>query len=147
MSGLDVIVVTGMSGAGKSAASRCLEDLGFFCIDNLPATLIPKACRSVRPVREAHRARGPRDRRPGGPIPGRPVRDSRWSCGGKGTRCAWSFWTPATRCWSAVSVKAGVRIRWPRAARRWKGSGRKGSPRCAQGQGGSGHRYLRLHGP
>jgi UPF0042 nucleotide-binding protein len=42
MSGLDVIVVTGMSGAGKSAASRCLEDLGFFCIDNLPAALIPK---------------------------------------------------------------------------------------------------------
>jgi UPF0042 nucleotide-binding protein len=42
MSGLDFIVVTGMSGAGKSAASRCLEDLGFFCIDNLPATLIPK---------------------------------------------------------------------------------------------------------
>jgi UPF0042 nucleotide-binding protein len=31
-----------MSGAGKSAASRCLEDLGFFCIDNLPAALIPK---------------------------------------------------------------------------------------------------------
>ncbi len=42
MSGLDFIVVTGMSGAGKSAASRCLEDLGFFCIDNLPAALIPK---------------------------------------------------------------------------------------------------------
>ncbi len=42
MSGLDFIVVTGLSGAGKSAASRCLEDLGFFCIDNLPAALIPK---------------------------------------------------------------------------------------------------------
>ena len=42
MSGLDFIVVTGMSGAGKSAASRALEDLGFFCIDNLPAALIPK---------------------------------------------------------------------------------------------------------
>lgn len=42
MSGLDFIVVTGMSGAGKSAAIRCLEDLGFFCIDNLPAALIPK---------------------------------------------------------------------------------------------------------
>lgn len=42
MSGVDFIVVTGMSGAGKSAASRCLEDLGFFCIDNLPAALIPK---------------------------------------------------------------------------------------------------------
>lgn len=42
MTGIDFIVVTGMSGAGKSAAIRCLEDLGFFCIDNLPATLIPK---------------------------------------------------------------------------------------------------------
>jgi len=42
MTGIDFIVVSGMSGAGKSAASRCLEDLGFFCIDNLPVTLIPK---------------------------------------------------------------------------------------------------------
>ncbi len=31
-----------MSGAGKSQAIRCLEDLGFFCVDNLPPTLIPK---------------------------------------------------------------------------------------------------------
>ncbi|HYL81238.1 MAG TPA: RNase adapter RapZ [Candidatus Acidoferrum sp.] len=42
MAGIEFIVITGMSGAGKSAASRCLEDLGFFCIDNLPAALIPK---------------------------------------------------------------------------------------------------------
>jgi UPF0042 nucleotide-binding protein len=42
MTGLEFIIVTGMSGAGKSHASRCLEDLGFFCIDNLPAALIPK---------------------------------------------------------------------------------------------------------
>jgi UPF0042 nucleotide-binding protein len=39
---MEFIIVTGMSGAGKTAASRCLEDLGFFCIDNLPPTLIPK---------------------------------------------------------------------------------------------------------
>ena len=39
---IDFFVVTGMSGAGKSAASHYLEDLGFFCIDNLPVTLIPK---------------------------------------------------------------------------------------------------------
>ena len=31
-----------MSGAGKTQAIRCLEDLGFFCVDNLPPTLIPK---------------------------------------------------------------------------------------------------------
>ncbi len=42
VTGIDFIILTGMSGAGKSAAIRCLEDLGFFCIDNLPATLIPK---------------------------------------------------------------------------------------------------------
>jgi UPF0042 nucleotide-binding protein len=35
------VVVTGLSGAGKTLASRQLEDLGFFCIDNLPPELIP----------------------------------------------------------------------------------------------------------
>jgi RNase adapter protein RapZ len=36
------VIITGLSGAGKSQAVRCLEDLGYFCVDNLPATLIPK---------------------------------------------------------------------------------------------------------
>jgi UPF0042 nucleotide-binding protein len=36
-----LMVVTGLSGAGKSQAIRALEDLGFFCIDNLPIALIP----------------------------------------------------------------------------------------------------------
>ncbi|MFH1378942.1 MAG: RNase adapter RapZ [bacterium] len=36
------IIITGMSGAGKSNAIKCLEDLGFFCVDNLPVTLLPK---------------------------------------------------------------------------------------------------------
>jgi UPF0042 nucleotide-binding protein len=35
------IVVTGLSGAGKSHAIRALEDLGYFCVDNLPVALIP----------------------------------------------------------------------------------------------------------
>ncbi|TME77408.1 MAG: RNase adapter RapZ [Chloroflexi bacterium] len=39
---LDVTVVTGMSGAGRSATADVLEDLGFFVIDNLPPALIPK---------------------------------------------------------------------------------------------------------
>lgn len=37
----EVVIVTGVSGAGKSQAIKCLEDIGFFCIDNLPTTLIP----------------------------------------------------------------------------------------------------------
>jgi len=39
---LDITIVTGLSGSGKSFAIRALEDNGFFCVDNLPALLIPK---------------------------------------------------------------------------------------------------------
>lgn len=35
------IILTGLSGSGKSQAVRALEDLGYFCVDNLPTTLIP----------------------------------------------------------------------------------------------------------
>jgi UPF0042 nucleotide-binding protein len=35
-------IITGMSGAGKSHAMRTLEDMGYFCIDNIPPSLIPK---------------------------------------------------------------------------------------------------------
>jgi UPF0042 nucleotide-binding protein len=35
------IILTGLSGSGKSQAIRALEDLGYFCVDNLPTTLIP----------------------------------------------------------------------------------------------------------
>jgi UPF0042 nucleotide-binding protein len=37
-----IVVVTGVSGAGKSTALRALEDLGFYCVDNLPSPLIAK---------------------------------------------------------------------------------------------------------
>lgn len=36
------VVVTGLSGAGKSQTIRCLEDMGYYCVDNLPPALIPK---------------------------------------------------------------------------------------------------------
>src|SRR5688500_8987210 len=42
MSLQDLIVVTGMSGSGKGTALKAFEDLGFFCIDNMPVPLIPK---------------------------------------------------------------------------------------------------------
>jgi UPF0042 nucleotide-binding protein len=38
-----LVIVTGLSGAGKSTALHTLEDLGFFCVDNLPTQLAPKA--------------------------------------------------------------------------------------------------------
>ena len=49
------VIVTGLSGAGKSQAAKCLEDLGYFCVDNLPPSLIPKfaeLCSSSRSLRK-----------------------------------------------------------------------------------------------
>ncbi|CAM3281315.1 RNase adapter RapZ [Sporolactobacillus spathodeae] len=42
MKDIDLVIITGMSGAGKTVATRIFEDLGYFCIDNLPPTLLPK---------------------------------------------------------------------------------------------------------
>lgn len=44
---LQLIIVTGLSGAGKTQAIRCLEDLSFFCIDNLPPSLVPKLLEEI----------------------------------------------------------------------------------------------------
>lgn len=39
---MELVIITGMSGAGKTVAIQSFEDLGFFCVDNLPPTLLPK---------------------------------------------------------------------------------------------------------
>jgi UPF0042 nucleotide-binding protein len=49
------VIITGLSGAGKSFAIKCFEDVGYFCVDNLPTTLIPTfaqlTARSTRDIR------------------------------------------------------------------------------------------------
>lgn len=42
MKNLHVAIITGLSGSGKSTALRALEDIGFFCVDNLPVVLLPR---------------------------------------------------------------------------------------------------------
>jgi len=42
MTNVRIVIVTGLSGSGKSTALRALEDIGFFCVDNLPVVLLPK---------------------------------------------------------------------------------------------------------
>lgn len=39
---MQLVIITGMSGSGKSTAMKVMEDIGFYCIDNLPPLLIPK---------------------------------------------------------------------------------------------------------
>ena len=52
---LSFVIITGLSGAGKSFAIKCFEDIGYFCVDNLPTTLIPTfaelTARSTRDIR------------------------------------------------------------------------------------------------
>ena len=38
---MELLIVTGMSGAGKSQAANALEDMGFYCVDNIPPAIIP----------------------------------------------------------------------------------------------------------
>lgn len=44
----DIVVITGLSGSGMSAATNAFEDLGYFCVDNLPITLLPTFARLVK---------------------------------------------------------------------------------------------------
>ena len=39
---IQIVIITGMSGAGKTVAVQSFEDLGYFCVDNLPPAFIPK---------------------------------------------------------------------------------------------------------
>jgi UPF0042 nucleotide-binding protein len=52
---LRFIIITGLSGAGKSYAIKCFEDMGYYCVDNLPTTLIPTfaelCAHSIREIR------------------------------------------------------------------------------------------------
>ncbi len=44
----DVLIITGMSGSGMSSATNAFQDLGFFCVDNLPITMLPTFARLVQ---------------------------------------------------------------------------------------------------
>ena len=53
----ELVVITGMSGAGRSLAGKALEDLGFFVIDNLPANLIARVVEQADPAGDPRRRR------------------------------------------------------------------------------------------
>ena len=55
--GAQLIIVSGLSGSGKSVALRTLEDLGYYCVDNLPAALMPAFVQAVtqEPAGLAHK--------------------------------------------------------------------------------------------
>src|SRR2546423_709161 len=52
----DIVIITGLSGSGMSSATNAFEDLGYFCVDNMPLTLLPTFARLVH-AREEDRGR------------------------------------------------------------------------------------------
>ena len=44
---MDLTIVSGLSGSGKTVALQALEDIGYYCIDNLPANLLPHFASSL----------------------------------------------------------------------------------------------------
>lgn len=53
---MQIVLISGLSGSGKSVALKLLEDLGYYCIDNLPATLLPQTIGLLQ--EEGHRRIG-----------------------------------------------------------------------------------------
>ena len=43
----DIVIITGLSGSGMSSATNAFQDLGYFCVDNLPVTMLPTFGRLV----------------------------------------------------------------------------------------------------
>jgi len=48
----DIVIITGLSGSGMTSATNAFEDLGYFCVDNMPLTLLPTFARLVRAQEE-----------------------------------------------------------------------------------------------
>ena len=112
-----VVIVSGLSGGGKTAAAKLFEDLGYIVVDNLPGELLPDLAELVSSDRRALRAGGPRPRRPGRrPRPG-PLGDAR---GARRTRhpahrsCSSR---PATTSSSAASARRATATRSATTAR------------------------------
>ena len=106
------LIISGMSGAGKTQVVRTLEDLNFFCIDNLPATLIPKFSELCRQTSEDKVALVVDIR--GGQFFDKllQVLDEMEASGQKYELL---FWMPPTRRWCAVIRKPAVAIPWASA--------------------------------
>jgi hypothetical protein len=112
----DIVILTGLSGSGMSSATNAFEDLGYFCVDNLPLTLLPTFARLVQP-QEDGQARIERaalvnfSRNLSGRSP---------LCASRACASSCSSWKLRTKLCSGVSVRPDDRIRQRPAEVFWK---------------------------
>src|SRR5213592_3444777 len=50
----DIVIISGLSGSGMTSATNAFEDLGYFCVDNMPLTLLPTFSRLVKAQEDEH---------------------------------------------------------------------------------------------
>lgn len=55
MKRMELVIISGPSGSGKSTAIKALEDVGFYCVDNLPVSLLPALLRAIEDTTESTR--------------------------------------------------------------------------------------------
>jgi hypothetical protein len=106
------VVVTGVSGAGKSHAIRALEDLGYFCVDNLPIALLPTfADLTLNASGNARRAAVVIDVREGRELVRFPAVYRKLQRQAR-QRIRLLFLVRPAACCCAASARRGGRIRW-----------------------------------
>jgi UPF0042 nucleotide-binding protein len=105
-----ILVITGLSGSGKTHVARALEDVGWFCVDNLPTPLIPRFAELIRGSSELHRSALVVDMREEGFAQSFP--DTLRNLKARGFRSASSSWRRRRRSCSAASARPGGRTRW-----------------------------------
>ena len=56
----DIVIITGLSGSGMSSATNAFQDLGYFCVDNLPTTMLPTFAGWLRATKTKKESSAPR---------------------------------------------------------------------------------------
>ena len=139
----ELVIITGMSGSGKASVLKAFEDLGYYCVDNLPVELIPRFAELARQSSEIERTALVVDVREGTQLEALPA-----DCEvGQADAADQSDFSGSERiqCCCAASARPGGRIRWERTRRcrrRWRRS--VGICVRIRGHGRPGHRYLEV---
>ena len=112
---MQLVLVTGLSGSGKSVALKVLEDSGYYCVDNLPANLLPGLVDFLADA--SYDARRGQRRRAQRPDAERAAGMDRASCASAPSTCACCSSTPRPTRWSSASPRraAAIRCRTTRA--------------------------------
>ena len=105
---LDIVLLTGMSGSGKSVALHALEDAGYYCVDNLPPELLGAF---VALEHQHHSNRVAIAVTCAAPPGCHNYPSSCNCCARKACRCARCSWTPPPARWCGAFLKPGAATR------------------------------------